>query len=296
MPEPFGSSAARTVCSRAGEQAPTVRRRQRRSSGASRDARRLLGTPGEALILVPASKDAEAMKIDVWSDVVCPWCWIGERRLSAALARFEHRDDVEVRFHSFELDPQTPRNLDAKTTEHLAKKYGLGPAQLASMLERVRGLGRAEGLDMKLEETRTANTFDAHRLIHLAAAKGKQRAMVDRLFHAYFTDCARLGDAALLVRSAVAIGLDEAEANDTLASDRFSDDVRADEAQARSLGINGVPFYLVDGAVGVSGAQSADVLLDVLGKVWAKNPTPRTQRATAAGDVCDPSDPGSCVA
>lgn len=233
------------------------------------------------------------MKIDVWSDVVCPWCWIGERRLEAALARFEHRDDVEVVFHSFELDPQTPRNLDAKTTEHLAKKYGLGPAQLATMLERVRGLGRAEGLDMKLEETRTANTFDAHRLIHLAAAKGKQRAMVDRLFHAYFTDCARLGDRGLLVTSAAAIGLDESEANDTLASDRYSDEVRADEAHARSLGINGVPFYLVDGAIGVSGAQSADVLLDVLGKAWAKNPTPRV---AAGGDACDPADPRGCVA
>jgi predicted DsbA family dithiol-disulfide isomerase len=239
------------------------------------------------------------MKIDVWSDVVCPWCWIGEKRLEGALARFDHRDDVEVVFHSFELDPRTPKALDVKTTEHLAKKYGLGPAQLAAMLERVRGLGRAEGLDMKLEETRTANTFDAHRLIHLAAAHGKQRAMVDRLFHAYFTDCARVGDRGLLVKAAAEIGLDEAEANDTLASDRFADAVRADEAQAQALGISGVPFYLVDDAVGVSGAQSAEVLLDVLGKVWAKNPTPREARsavrATAGGDVCDPSDPGNCA-
>lgn len=244
------------------------------------------------------------MKIDVWSDVVCPWCWIGERRLEAALARFEHRGDVEVVFHSFELDPRAPKDLDTKTTEHLAKKYGLGPAQLAAMLDRVRGLGRAEGLDLKLEETRTANTFDAHRLIHLAAAHGKQRAMVDRLFRAHFTECARVGDRGVLVQAAVAIGLDEAEANDTLASDRFAEAVRADEAKAQSLGISGVPFYLVDGAVGVSGAQSADVLLDVLGKVWARSPTPREARASrdvvggaggAGGEACDPSDPGGCA-
>ncbi len=236
------------------------------------------------------------MKIEVWSDVVCPWCWIGERRLASALARFDHRDDVEVVFHSFELDPSTPRDLDAKTTEHLAKKYGLGPAQLAAMLDRVRGLGRAEGLDMKLEATRTANTFDTHRLIHLAAAHGEQRAMVDRLFRAYFTDCARVGDRALLAALAAEIGLDEAEVTDALAGDRFADAVRADEAKARALGISGVPFYLVDGAIGVSGAQPAEVLIDVLAKAWAKNPTPRAARvADAAATPGGACDDGSCA-
>ncbi len=223
------------------------------------------------------------MKIEVWSDVVCPWCWIGKRRLERALERFDHRDDVEVVFRSFELDPHAPKRDGGKTTEHLSKKYGLGRAQLAAMLERVRGLGRAEELDMRLEETHTANTFDAHRLLQLARSKGRQRALADRLFRAHFTDCASLNDHAALARVAAEGGLDEAEAADVLASDRFADEVRADEAQARALGIQGVPFYAIEGAVGVSGAQPVEVLLDVLQKVWAKNPTPRAKD----GEVCE---------
>ena len=223
------------------------------------------------------------MKIEVWSDVVCPWCWIGKRRLERAIERFDHPDDAEIVLRSFELDPRAPERDGGKTTEHLAKKYGLGPAQLAAMLDRVRGLGRAEGLDLRLSDTRTANTFDAHRLLQLAKAKGLQRALADRLYRAHFTDCASLNDHAALARLAAEGGLDEAEATDVLASDRFADDVRADEAQARALGIGGVPHYVVDGAVGVSGAQPIEVLLDVLQKVWAKNPTP----CAKGGDACE---------
>jgi predicted DsbA family dithiol-disulfide isomerase len=223
------------------------------------------------------------MKVEIWSDVVCPWCWIGKRRLESALARFPHRDRVEVVFHSFELDPSAPRDLDAPTPDLLARKYGLGPAQLGAMLERVRGLGKAEGLEMKLEKTRAASTFEAHQLIHFAASKGKQLEMADRLFHAHFTDCAKVGDRATLAALAAEIGLDAQAATEALSGDAFADDVRADEARARALGVTGVPFYVFDGALGLSGAQSPEVLLDVLRKAWAQAP----RDEVAKGEACD---------
>lgn len=235
----------------------------------------------------------QRMKIEIWSDVVCPWCWIGKRRLEKALEAFEHRAGTEVIFHAFELDPRAPRDLDAPTPDLLARKYGLGPAQLSAMLDRVRGLGRAEGLDLKLESTRAASTFEAHQLIHFAATQGEQLAMTDRLFRAHFTDCAKVGDRATLVGLAAELGLDERAATEALAGGAFADAVRADEAQARALGVSGVPFYLIDGAVGVSGAQPVEVLLGVLREAWAKSGRGDAPASPTAGDGC--GDDGCAV-
>jgi predicted DsbA family dithiol-disulfide isomerase len=204
------------------------------------------------------------VKVEIWSDVACPWCWVGRRRFERALARFELRDEVEVVWRSFELDPSAPRVHEASNAERLAAKYGVSVEQARAMNERVAGEGRKEGLDLRLEGVRAGNTFDAHRLIHFADAHGLRDAMIDRLYAAYFTESAAIGEADTLVRLASEAGLDADAARAMLAGDAHADDVRADEARARELGIGGVPFFAIDERWGVSGAQPAEVLLDAL--------------------------------
>jgi predicted DsbA family dithiol-disulfide isomerase len=211
------------------------------------------------------------MKLEVWSDVVCPWCWLGNARLERALSAFPHRQEVELVFRSFELDPRASKELDIPTNEMLATKYGFGPSQIASMHERLNGLGREEGIDFRFERARTSNTFEAHQLIHLAATHGKQKAMTDRLFRAQFNEGVRIGDRPALVKVATELGLDAAEVESALGEERFAAAVRSDETEARELGISGVPFFLVDGALAVSGAQSTEVLGKLLAEGWAKS-------------------------
>lgn len=232
------------------------------------------------------------MQVEIWSDVVCPWCAIGKRRFEAALARFEHRDEVTVRWRSFELDPTAPREREGTLVEHLAAKYGTAPAQAQEMITRMTGTAAEAGWEFHLEHARGGNTVDAHRLIHLAAERGVQDAVKERLLRAYLTEGERIGDPATLARVVAEAGLDEAEAAEVLASDRYLDAVRADEAQARAYGITGVPFFVVDAAYGVSGAQPADALLDVLRTAWtAAHPL---QVVTPAGGDASCTD-GSCA-
>jgi predicted DsbA family dithiol-disulfide isomerase len=204
------------------------------------------------------------MRIDVWSDFVCPWCWLGQARLAKALAAFGHPGEVEVVLRSFELDPRTPKDLDVPTDEMLAKKFGASRAQIDAMHERLRSLGEADGIDFRFERVRTSNTFDAHQLTILAREQGKQPAMARRLFVANFQEGVRVGDRKELVRLATEVGLDAAEAEEALADQRFASAVRDDEGQARALGVSGVPFFLADGELAVSGAQSVDVLRGLL--------------------------------
>ncbi len=227
------------------------------------------------------------MRIDVWSDVMCPWCWLGKARLEKALAEHPRRDEVEVVFHSFELDPRTPEDLDISANEMLAKKYGFPRAQIDAMHERIRDMGLEIGIDFRFDRVRTSNTFDAHQVIHLAHERGKQRAMVDRLFEAHFRDGVRVGDRAELVRLAVEVGLDAVEVQAALDERRLAPAVHADEAQARSLGVTGVPFYVFDGTFGVSGAQSVDVLRSVLDRVWAKRPAVTAEASDASLGASD---------
>jgi predicted DsbA family dithiol-disulfide isomerase len=225
------------------------------------------------------------VKVEIWSDVVCPWCYIGKRRFEAALAQFAHRDDVEVEWRSFELDPTTESAHAAGEgpahAELIAAKYGMpldrAEAAVASVTEAAVG----EGLDFHLDSSLRSNTFDAHRLIHLAADRGLQDAAKERFMRAYFSESQPVGDAATLVRLAVEAGLDRAEAEQVLAGDGYADAVRSDEAEARALGISGVPFFVVDRKFGVSGAQPADQLLAVLDRAWSER-SPLTLVGSAA--------------
>ena len=206
------------------------------------------------------------MKVEIWSDVVCPWCYIGKRRFEAALARFAHAGEVDVVWKSFELDPEAPARR-GPTLEHLARKYGITEEQARQMHERMEAAAAAEGLEYHLDETQGGNTFDAHRLIHLAASHGVQDAMKERLLRAYFTEREAVGDGEALVRLGEEVGLTDAAP--VLATDAFADEVRGDEREARLLGISAVPFFVIDRYYGIEGAQPAEVILRALDEAWA---------------------------
>ncbi len=209
------------------------------------------------------------MKVEIWSDVVCPWCYIGKRRFESALGRFAHRDDVEVVWRSFELDPSAPARRTGDSAQRLADKYGMSREQAVASQDRLTQMAAQEGLAFHFENAQSGNTFDAHRMLHLASQRGVQDEVKERLFRAYFSEGEPIGEAETLVRLAAEVGLDSAEAEAVLASDTYTADVRAEEQEARELGINGVPFFVVDRRYGVSGAQPADVLLQVLDRAWA---------------------------
>ncbi|MCW2721738.1 DsbA family oxidoreductase [Pseudonocardia sp.] len=233
------------------------------------------------------------MKVEIWSDVVCPWCAIGKRRFEKALEGFAHRDDVEVRWRSFELDPASPREREGTLTAHLAEKYGVSVEQAEGMHAQMTETAAQDGLDFHFERARGGNTLDAHRLIHLGAEHGIQDAVKERFFQAYLTEGERIGDPETLVRLGAEAGLDEDEARAVLASDRFTADVRADERQAQAYGITGVPFYVIDEKYGVSGAQPADALRQVLDQAWAESHP--VQVLTPAGGQGEACADGSCA-
>ena len=236
------------------------------------------------------------MLIEIWSDVVCPWCAVGKARFEQALARFPHAGEVEVRWRSFELDPAAPAERTGDYVGHLAAKYGGGRDRAQQMIDNMTAVAAEGGLDFRFDVARPGNTFDAHRLLHLAADRGRQHELADILFRATFTDGEPIGDAGTLQRLAVEAGLDEVEVKEVLAGDAYAAAVRADEEQAHTYGISGVPFFVLDRAVGVSGAQSADVLLQALEQAWARTsdldvitgpaPAPHDHAACADGS-CD---------
>ncbi|HEV7665245.1 MAG TPA: DsbA family oxidoreductase [Chloroflexota bacterium] len=216
------------------------------------------------------------MNVEIWSDVVCPWCYIGKRRFETALSQFAHRDDVELVWRSFELDPTAPAIRTEDTAAHLAAKYGMSREQAKASQDRLVKLGAEDGLEYRFDISRSGNTFDGHRLLHLAHELGVQDAAKERLFRAYFTEGEAIGDPTALTRLLAEVGVPETESRAVLESDRYADAVRADENEARELGINGVPFFVVERRYGVSGAQPADVLLQVLERAWAEShPTPQ---------------------
>jgi predicted DsbA family dithiol-disulfide isomerase len=208
------------------------------------------------------------LTVEIWSDVVCPWCYIGKRRFEAALARFPHADEVEVTFRSFELDPSAPAQSEGSGPERLAAKYGVTVDEARAMNARVTEAAAGEGLAYDLESTRSGNTFDAHRLLHLAAAHGVQAEAKERLMQGYFTEGEPISDPDALVRLVASAGVPEDEARALLASDRFAAEVRDDEQLGAQLGIRGVPFFVLGRRYGVSGAQPADALLGALEQAW----------------------------
>lgn len=223
------------------------------------------------------------MQIEIWSDVMCPWCAVGKARFETALADFPQREAVEIRWRSFELDPHAPPVKEGDLVEGLARKYGRSRAGAQAMIDQMTQTGAAEGLDFRFDRARPGNTFDAHRLLHLAADRGLQDALKARLFAAYLTEGEAVGLPEVLQRLAVEAGLDAAEVAEVLAGDAYAEAVRADERQAASYGIRGVPFFVIDRQYGLSGAQPPEVIANVLRTAWAARPA----EAVDAADGCD---------
>jgi predicted DsbA family dithiol-disulfide isomerase len=205
--------------------------------------------------------------IDVWSDIVCPFCYLGLRQFHDALARFERADDVIVRHHAFELDPQAPLTYPGTLDEMLAAKYAM-PIERASVLNaRVEESARQLGMQWSLASARPTNTFDAHRVVALAATQERQGEMLERLFRAYFSEGLLLSDPATLSLLALEVGV--VGTDSMLTGNEFVDAVRRDENLAAEIGITGVPALIFDGHLHVSGAQGSDAMLDALHTAWA---------------------------
>ena len=225
------------------------------------------------------------MHVEIWSDIACPWCYVGKRRFEAALAAFEHRDEVRVTWRSFELDPGAPREREGDRAEHLARKYRSSVEQARAMQDQMTATAATEGLAFRFDLSRSGNTLDAHRLVHLAAAHGRQDAMKERLLRAYLGEGELMSDHAALERLAVEVGLNADEVRDALASGRFEAEVREDERTAAALGITAVPCFVVDRSIAVAGAQPPEVQGRLLQQGWEA----RSPLAVVAGDdACGP--------
>ncbi|MCR2800944.1 DsbA family oxidoreductase [Microbacterium sp. zg-Y818] len=218
----------------------------------------------------------DAIKIDVWSDIACPWCYIGKRNLENGLAAASTDADapiVEVTYHSYELSPDTPVDFDGDEIDFLAGHKGMPREQVQQMLERVTGVAAEAGLDYRFDLLKHTNTVKAHELLHFAKAHGRQHEMAERLMAAYFTEGRHVGRIDDLVQLAADAGLDAEAARAALESGQYLADVRADQAQAQAYGITGVPFFVIDGKYGVSGAQPADAFAQIARQVWAERTT-----------------------
>jgi predicted DsbA family dithiol-disulfide isomerase len=209
--------------------------------------------------------------VEIWSDIACPWCYIGKRRFEAALAQFEHRDEVRVTWRSFELDPEAPRERVGDRAERLAQKYGMTVERACEAERQLTEVAAGEGLGFRFDIARSGTTFDGHRLVHLAGEHGLQDAMKERLLRAYFIEGELMADHETLVAAAVEVGLPEDEVREMLASERYAAEVRDDERTAGELGISAVPTFVVDRKLGASGAQPPDALLDLLREGWARH-------------------------
>ena len=224
------------------------------------------------------------MHVEIWSDIACPWCYIGKRRFEAALERFEHREDVQVTWRSFELDPAAPAEREGERAARLAEKYGITVERAREMERQMTETAAGEGLEFRFDRARGGATFDAHRVIHLAGEHGLQDAMKECLLRAYFTEGELMSDREALVRLAAEVGLDADEVREMLAGDRFAAEVRSDERTAAQFGISAVPTFVVDRALGVSGAHPPEALLGLLREGWARRaPAPVV---LAGGEAC----------
>lgn len=233
------------------------------------------------------------MKVEIWSDIACPFCYIGKREFENALARFPHKERVDVQWKSFQLDPSAPKRSDEDMYTMLAKKKGGTREQMKGMVAGVVERARTVGLDYDMEQAVMVNTYDGHRLIQLAKSKGLGDAMEERLFKAHFVEGADLSDQAVLQRMGEEAGLAPADVAALWPGDEFGDAVRADIAEAQRIGVRGVPFFVIDGKYAVSGAQAADHFLGAMQQAWSERPAPVLQElGNADGAACDPA--GNC--
>lgn len=232
------------------------------------------------------------MRVDVWSDVMCPWCAVGRAQALKAVERFEAENDesIELRWRAFELNPDAPELVEGDYVALLGSKYGRSREQAQQMVDQMTARGAEVGVAFDFASIQPGNTFDAHRLLHLAESHGMQDALKARLFDAYFSEGEAVGRSSVLQRLAVDVGLPEDEVRDVLGSTRYADEVRAEEHLARELGVNGVPFFVIDQRVAVSGAQPTSVLVQAFEHaVETRESDPTSPSATSTdGEACAP--------
>ncbi len=210
------------------------------------------------------------MNVEIWSDIACPWCYVGKRRFQRALEDFEHRDRVVVTWRAFELDPGAPPERPGDYVEMLARKYGRSAEQAQAQLDEMVAMAAGEGLELRFDLVRAGNTFDAHRLVHLGLVHGRQDAVQERLMCAYLTEGALMSDHPTLARLAAEVGLPGDQTAELLAGDRFAAEVRAEQELAHGFGISAVPFFVVERTMGGAGAQPVEGFRELLGQAWER--------------------------
>lgn len=225
------------------------------------------------------------MKVEIWSDVVCPWCFVGKRQFERALESFEHADDLEISWRSYELDPHAPEVREGSYAQRIARKYGIEVGEALAAMSRIVTVGAEVGIEFKFDSMQPGNTFNAHRLLHYANTQGLQDALKERLLNATFFEGQATGTRTVLERLAIEVGLDAVGVAEVLDGEMFGDEVRADERVAQHLGVTGVPFFLVDETYGIPGAQSPDVFLSILERAWGETHRP-VQILNADAQVC----------
>ncbi len=230
------------------------------------------------------------MKIEIWSDVVCPFCYIGKRKLEKALDKFPLKDQVEIEWKSFQLNPEEKTNPSINTLEHLAQSKGWSMDQTREITSNVVEMAKEQGLEFDFEKAKVANTKNAHRLIHFAKQQGKGGEMKERLLKAYFSDGENVDDPNTLIKLGAEIGLNESEIKSMLASNQFDDAVDQDIYESRLIGVRGVPFFVLDRKFGISGAQPDEVFEETIEKAWsefAKNNPVLEIKTAENGESCD---------
>ncbi len=211
------------------------------------------------------------MRVEIWADVVCPWCYIGKRRFEEALELFRYRDDVEVVWRSYQLDAKAPSGGNQTTADYLAERFNISHDQALATIAKVTAVAATVGLEFHLDEAKRANTFDAHRLLHLATKEGRQGELHEALLRAHFMERKAIGDHDTLVQIAESVDIDPELARSALENNLYADEVHIEQQTAAELGVRGVPFFVVDRKYAISGAQSSDVFLDVLQQAWEES-------------------------
>lgn len=232
------------------------------------------------------------MKVEIWSDVMCPFCYIGKRRFESALQQFPFKEQIEIEWKSFQLDPTMKHEPGKNIHQYLAERKGFSVQKAKELNDHVTGMAAAEGLTYDFDKAVVANSFDAHRFSHFAAKQGKGDAAEESLFKAYFTEGKNIADQDTLVQLGIAIGLDGAGLKQALEENSFAQEVKQDIAEAEALGVRGVPFFVIDRKYAVSGAQSAEVFSQALDTAFAEWKKENNQFTTIQGEVC--STDGDC--
>lgn len=230
------------------------------------------------------------MNIDIWSDVRCPFCYIGKKKFELALEKFPHKEAVNVNWKSFQLDPNLKTQPDVSPKEHFATQKGISIQEVEGMYQHVMDAAKDVNLELNLDKSVVANSFNAHRLIQLAKTKNLGNEIEEELFKAHFVDGKNIDDKMALTEIGLSIGLNEKEVKDVIASDTFSAEVQQDEAEARFIGVGGVPFFVLDNKYAVSGAQSPATFLSALTQVWEEAEAKKSPVILSNGESCGNND------